>query len=203
MSEQVTAPSGSSATPTAGQMLRELREASGIHAAALAGSLKVPLRQLEALEHDRIDQLPDAVFARGLAASICRHLKSDPQPVLALMPHDRPRLTGEADGLNQPFRVPGVVTGQGWRELLLRPPVLAALALVVGALLLLVLPPLFQSVSSDGAAGAASAPMVPASTASAAAMPASSTEGLVVETVTPAGMPASAPVLPAAPASAR
>ena len=61
MSEQVTAPSGSSATPTAGQMLRELREASGIHAAALAGSLKVPLRQLEALEHDRIDQLPDAL----------------------------------------------------------------------------------------------------------------------------------------------
>ena len=56
---------------------------TGLHVATLAAALKVPVHKLEALEADDIDALPDAVFARALAASVCRSLKIDPAPVLA------------------------------------------------------------------------------------------------------------------------
>ena len=58
--DPVVAPSS---TPvTAGRLLREAREAAGLHIASLAVSLKVPVRKLELLEADRFDELPDAVF---------------------------------------------------------------------------------------------------------------------------------------------
>ena len=44
---------------TAGSLLREARAAAGLHIAALAVSLKVPVRKLEALEADRLYLLPD------------------------------------------------------------------------------------------------------------------------------------------------
>ena len=46
--------------PSAGALLRSAREAAGLHIAALAVSLKVPVKKLEALEQDRMDLLPDA-----------------------------------------------------------------------------------------------------------------------------------------------
>ena len=59
-------------------------------------SLKVPVRKLEALEDDRYDLLPDAVFVRALASSVCRTLKIDPQPVLDRLPQTAaPRLIAD------------------------------------------------------------------------------------------------------------
>ncbi len=71
---------------TAGDMLRQAREAHGLHIEVLAAMLKVSVHKLEALEADAIDALPDRVFARALAASTCRILKMDPAPVLAKLP---------------------------------------------------------------------------------------------------------------------
>ncbi|MEJ8858714.1 helix-turn-helix domain-containing protein [Variovorax robiniae] len=71
---------------TAGAMLRQAREAHGLDIAVVAAALKVPVQKLEALEDDNIDALPDPVFARALAASVCRALKVDPAPVLAKIP---------------------------------------------------------------------------------------------------------------------
>ncbi len=70
----------------AGAMLRQAREAAGVHLASLAMSLKVPAGRLEALETGRIDLLPDPTFARALAASMCRSLRIDAEPVLQLLP---------------------------------------------------------------------------------------------------------------------
>jgi len=78
----VTGPAGGSA----GTMLRQAREAAGLHIGALSVALKVPVRKLEALEADQLDLLPDAVFARALASSVCRNLKIDPAPILARLP---------------------------------------------------------------------------------------------------------------------
>lgn len=72
--------------PSAGVILRQAREASGLHIAALAVSLKVPVKRLEALEADRFDLLPSAVFTRALASSVCRALKIDSAAVLAQLP---------------------------------------------------------------------------------------------------------------------
>lgn len=75
---------------TAGQLLREAREGVGLHLESLAVALKVSVKKLEALETGRHDLLLDMVFVRALACSVCRILKTDPAPVLALLPHAGP-----------------------------------------------------------------------------------------------------------------
>ena len=75
-----------SSSLTAGALLRQARQAKGLHIAALAVSLKVPQRKLEALEADRYGELPDATFVRALAQTVCRALKVDRAPILALLP---------------------------------------------------------------------------------------------------------------------
>ncbi|MFG6462770.1 helix-turn-helix domain-containing protein [Roseateles sp. DXS20W] len=89
---------------TAGAWLRNARQQRGLHIAALAVMLKVPQAKLEALEADRYDDLPDATFARALATSVCRALKIDAAPVLALLPRTRDQQFDMRPGLNQPFR---------------------------------------------------------------------------------------------------
>ena len=71
---------------SAGTMLREARQARGVHIAALSVSIKVSQRKLELLEQDRLSELPDATFARALAQTMCRSLKIDAAPVLAALP---------------------------------------------------------------------------------------------------------------------
>lgn len=130
---------------TAGALLRRAREAVGLHVGALAVSLKVPVRKLEALEDDRWDQLPDAVFVRALAASICRTLKVDPQPVLDRLPQAAaPRLVQARDGINTTFRAPSDSAAPTWRDQLSRPVFLIVFALLLGALVLVLLPSMQQ-----------------------------------------------------------
>jgi cytoskeleton protein RodZ len=101
-------PEGTANTATtAGAWLRNARQQRGLHIAALAVMLKVPQAKLEALEADRFDQLPDATFARALATAMCRALKVDPAPVLALLPRTNERDFDVRPGLNQPFRERG------------------------------------------------------------------------------------------------
>jgi cytoskeleton protein RodZ len=126
---------------TAGMLLRGAREAAGLHVAALAVALKVPVRKLEALEENRLDELPDLVFVRALASSVCRTLKIDPQPVLERLPQTiAPRLVRDGEGINAPFRAPSDPPPPGWAEHLTKPVFLAVFALLLGALVLILLP---------------------------------------------------------------
>lgn len=103
MSEPLATPTGD----TAGAMLRQARTAQGMHIAALAATIKVPLRKLESLEADRYDELPDAAFARALAKTMCRVLKIDADPVLARLPQPQAlKLEGVSRGLGQPLHTP-------------------------------------------------------------------------------------------------
>jgi cytoskeleton protein RodZ len=102
MNEGAAAPVGGA--PTAGRLLREARERQGLHIVALAAMIKVTPKKLEALEADRLDALPDATFARALAQTICRALKIDPVPVLALLPVAGHRLEQAGRTLNTPFK---------------------------------------------------------------------------------------------------
>ncbi|HXD41295.1 MAG TPA: RodZ domain-containing protein [Ramlibacter sp.] len=141
---------------TAGALLRRAREAAGLHVAALAVSLKVPASKLEALEQDRWDLLPDAVFARALAATVCRTLKIDPQQVLDRLPQTAaPRLIHTDEGINAPFRAPGDGTAPTWLNLLSRPVYLIVFALLLGALVLILLPSMQRD---DGVSAATSSP---------------------------------------------
>lgn len=110
------APAVAPRATTAGGLLRQARQAQGLHIAALAASIKVVPRKLELLESDQFDQLPDATFARALAQTVCRTLKIDPVPILALLPPLRGhRLEQVAVGLNTPFHDrPGNLAPQAW-----------------------------------------------------------------------------------------
>ena len=136
-----TAPDPTAGQQSAGAMLKQAREARGLHIAALAVLLKVPVKKLEALESDRLDLLPDAVFVRALASSVCRTLKIDPTLVLAQLPQtDAPKLTYQGTGINEPFRSPGDGPGPSVWAQVSRPAVLAGLLLLMGALVLIFIP---------------------------------------------------------------
>ncbi|BEP43103.1 helix-turn-helix domain-containing protein [Variovorax sp. V15] len=88
---------GDIANKTAGDLLREAREAHGLHIEMVAAALKVPPQKLMALEADDIASLPDPVFARALASSVCRALRIDPAPVLAKLPSTQKVSLAETD----------------------------------------------------------------------------------------------------------
>ena len=69
-----------------GGIMRSAREKAGVHLGVLSVNLKVSIKQLEALEADQFQHWPEPVFARALAAKVCRFLRIDSEPVLALMP---------------------------------------------------------------------------------------------------------------------
>jgi cytoskeleton protein RodZ len=85
-------PQAAVAAVTAGQLLRQARQKAGVHLAVLSVTLKVPVRQLEALEADELDPSKGPVFYRGLASSVCRHLHTDAAPILALLPQTTAQL---------------------------------------------------------------------------------------------------------------
>lgn len=130
---------------TAGAMLRHAREAAGLHVAALAVSMKIPVKKLEALEADRLDLLLDAVFVRALASSVCRALKIDSGPVLDKLPkNDAPRLNAGDRGINTPFHAPGHSGALSVPAFFAKPGVLVVLSLLIGVVALVFFPD-FQS----------------------------------------------------------
>ena len=180
-----------SAVDSAGAMLRAARERRGLHIAALAASIKVAPRKLEALEAGRYDELPDLTFTRALAQTVCRALKIDAEPVLAKLPQagDLPRLARLGEGLNARYRE--APTRRDPAEFgLLRKPVFWATALVLLAALVLALLPERWVPWRAGALGArgvgtapaAAAASIPTSAAASAPLPAdaASATGLIV-----------------------
>ena len=187
------------AAATAGAMLRQARQAQGMHIAMLAAATKVPQRKLEALEADRLDELPDATFTRALAQTVCRTLKIDPAPVLALLPQPAGhRLEQVAEGINAPFRErPGMAPSADWSALG-SPTVWAPLLILLLAAGVYFMPKGMLSLpgakpAAAPASAAAGTTTTALPTAAPAAEPAAS---VVIETVH------SAPALPDAGASA-
>lgn len=164
--------------PTAGRLLREARQAQGLHIAVLATALKVPPHKLELLEADRLDELPGITFSRALAQAVCRHLRIDAEPVLRLLPHagtGQGGLEQVTRGLATPFRDHAMPRGLGMagasadRPAWLSLRVLAPLALVLLAAAVLWWP---TELLPRWPLGAAPAP-APAASAQAAAPSAS------------------------------
>ena len=98
-------------TTTAGAVLRGYRLAHGLELDAMAKALRVSAAKLSALENDQLDALPDAMFARALSLAVCRHLKTDANPVLALLPEkDVNRLALKSErGLDFPLERPSLL----------------------------------------------------------------------------------------------
>jgi cytoskeleton protein RodZ len=161
---------------SAGAMLRAAREKQGVHIAVLAAAIKVSPRKLDALEHDRYEELPDATFVRALAQTVCRALKIDAQPVLARLPEIGTAGLDHGAGLNMPFRERPVHNEPGGSLWPQRPLLWAGALLLVAAIVIAVVPTGLWSGWTGGGevapSPAASAPTSAASAAGAAALPA-------------------------------
>ncbi len=167
---------GSAAPATAGALLRAARLAQGLHIAVLAASIKVTQRKLEALEADRYQELPDMTFTRALAKTVCRSLKIDATPVLALLPQLGDQgLDRVHQGINAKFREhPGRLEPFDL-GVLARPAVWLSALLMLAAVGIYLMPQrwLTDARPPAVAASAASPSPAPASAAVASAAPAS------------------------------
>ena len=95
------------AAVSAGALLRQARQAQGVALGDLAATLKVPVEKLQALEDEDWQRLPDVVFLRALAQTICRTLHLEAAPVLALLPQQKVTALAPQGGLNAPMRERG------------------------------------------------------------------------------------------------
>ena len=208
MSDSNSPVSGGAAATTAGGLLRQARQAQGLHIAALAAAIRVSQRKLELLESDQFDQLPDATFTRALAQTVCRTLKVDAAPVLALMPPPRGhRLEEISEGLNRPFRErPGRLVPGEW-VVFSSPLLWVAALLVLAALVVYFMPASWVPAARERLAAEtrAAVPTVVSEAASAivAAAPVAAASSAAVETaVAPAAEPAASSSVAEVPASA-
>lgn len=150
---------------TAGALLRSAREAQGLHIAALAASIKVSPRKLEALEGDRYDELASGTFTRALAQSVCRALRIDAQPVLALLPPpDAVALDNVTGTLNAPYRERGARDDQGLAATAQRSLLWAGAGLFVAAVVTFFVPGSWLR-WGDGAVSTAASAVAPAASA--------------------------------------
>jgi cytoskeleton protein RodZ len=159
---------------SAGGLLRAARERQGLHIAALAAAIKVTPRKLDALERDRYDELPDPAFTRALAQAVCRSLKIDAAPVLALLPPAAPAsLEHVAGSLNTPFRERPGREDHGLAASAIRPLIWASGVLMLAAVVVMFLPDGWW-----GGSATAEAPAAPASVASAPPVPVAASAAL-------------------------
>lgn len=87
----VSAESVSESAPVLpGAALREARERIGLSVADAAGQTKLAPRQIEALEADDYQHLPEMAFVRGFVRSYAKVLQLDAQPLLAALPQVKP-----------------------------------------------------------------------------------------------------------------
>jgi cytoskeleton protein RodZ len=208
---------GAGGERSAGALLRAAREKQGLHIAALAAAIKVTPRKLEALEGDRWSELPDSTFARALAQTVCRTLKIDAKPVLDLLPPaGGVGFQSGGGSLNAPFRDKPLAAEPGFGMAAVRPMVWAAGLLMLAAVALYFVPPLWWpggkglGSAPPAAPGAASAPdsATPAASASglapapAAPPPVALTPSGTTNTSTMTGAGSVSTVMAAAPASA-
>ena len=125
-------PIGSAAE--AGAIMRRAREALGLRIEVLAASLKVPVGKLEALESGLLESMSDRVFVRALAASVCRHVKIDPELVLSKLPAaSQTPWANPKTATNTAVKQDDGHQRRSLLEYLSRPVALAVLALLIGA----------------------------------------------------------------------
>lgn len=95
---------------SAGEKLREAREALGLSLAEIAARTRIPLRQLEAIEQSDFAQLPSITYAVGFAKAYARAVGVDEamigREVRGINEQSVRRTEYEAYEINDPTRVP-------------------------------------------------------------------------------------------------
>jgi cytoskeleton protein RodZ len=124
-----------------GTELREARERQGFHIADMASLLKVSQARIKALEEGHFEQLPDVVFARALAYSMCRVLKMDATAILSHLPQQETQhIHIDSSQLNTPFRSGSPTLLRSLKVYLTQPFGVGVLLLMLGIAIVLWIP---------------------------------------------------------------
>ena len=94
-------------TAGVGELLRQAREARGLKVEEIAQTLKLGIRQIEAIEADRWETLPGVTIARGFVRNYARLVQLDATPLMAQLDSV---LAKPADTLAVPETRPANVT---------------------------------------------------------------------------------------------
>ncbi|MBI5626663.1 MAG: helix-turn-helix domain-containing protein [Nitrosomonadales bacterium] len=87
-----------------GKMLREARERLGMTVEDVASQIKFAPRQIEALEAEDFQRLPEAAFLRGFVRSYAKVLHLDAETLLAALPQNKPAQAELVpDSVGEPF----------------------------------------------------------------------------------------------------
>lgn len=82
-----------------GALLKALREAKGVSLSDASARIKFSVRQLESLEAEQWDSLPDGLLLRGMVKNYARYLEADMDAVLL-------QLESQVSGVEAPRPVP-------------------------------------------------------------------------------------------------
>jgi cytoskeleton protein RodZ len=124
-----------------GTQLRDARERQGFHIADMASLLKVSQARIKALEEGHFEQLPDMVFARALAYSMCRVLKMDATAILSHLPQQETQhINIDPVQLNTPFRYDSPTLLRHLKVYLMQPLGVGVLLLMLGIAVVLWIP---------------------------------------------------------------
>lgn len=89
-----------------GASLREARLRKGLSVADVAAQIRLAPRQIEALEAEELQSLPELPFLRGFVRSYAKLLQIDAQPLLATLPDAHPVPTRiEPVSVDVPFNI--------------------------------------------------------------------------------------------------
>lgn len=91
---------------SAGKLLKEARISQGLSVADVAGRIKFAPRQVEALEADDFEHLPELAFVRGFVRSYARLLHLDENVVLNALPQTQKEAVLEKQSADVPFPTP-------------------------------------------------------------------------------------------------
>ncbi len=115
-----------------GRTLREARERLALSVADVAHQIKLAPRQIEALEADNYQPLPEMAFVRGFVRSYARLLHLDPESLLALLPQ-QPEAAAQLVPASVEVPFPSPLSPQRQNLILLGAALLIAVLVVVFA----------------------------------------------------------------------
>lgn len=119
-----------------GTALREARARLGLSVGEVSHHIKFAPRQVEALEADDFEHLPETTFLRGFVRSYARLLQLDVEPLLAALPHAPEQVVAQEQKAQSEVPYPNIYMERKQNIIWLAAALVVAVALALTAWLL-------------------------------------------------------------------
>ena len=116
-----------------GTALRDARTRLGLSVAEVSHHVKFAPRQIEALEADDFDHLPETAFLRGFVRSYARLLQLDSAPLLAALPRPPEQSAPQEEKVQTEAPYPNIITERKQNIIWLAAALVIAIALALVA----------------------------------------------------------------------